>query len=173
MTETAHPWDRLPTETPKAYAAFRSFVAMGARRAVRESARQHHIKATASGDTSGLERTTERTWLGWSAKHRWVSRANARESWVARASDEQIVTNVLACRLALVTQVHSFLTSPDSEVFLRGARAFTLQHPPVQRVADVSERIGDLPDISDETLERMKEIRDAARKDEDGDPKVH
>ena len=102
-------------------------------------------------------------WLRWSARHKWVSRSLARDEWIARTSDEQIIINKLACDLALVTRAHDFLTSTDSEVFLRGARAYTLQHPPVQRVADVSERIEDLCDIPDEALERMKEIRDAAR----------
>ena len=37
-------WDRLPTETPKSYAAFLAYVALGARRSVREAARQHHVK---------------------------------------------------------------------------------------------------------------------------------
>ena len=41
----------------------------------------------------------------------------------------------------------------DSAVFLRGARAFTLQHPPVQQVEDVT-RIEDLPDLSDADLGR-------------------
>ena len=92
-----------------------------------------------------------------------MSRKLARAEWIARTSDEQIIINKLACDLALVTRAHDFLTSTDSEVFLRGARAFTLQHPPIQRVADVSERIEDLSDIPDADIERMKAIRDAAR----------
>ena len=32
-------WDRLPTETPKSYAAFLAYVALGARRSVREATR--------------------------------------------------------------------------------------------------------------------------------------
>ena len=104
-----------------------------------------------------------RTWLGWSAKYNWVSRSLARDEWIARTSDEQIIINKLACDLALVTRAHDFLKSSDSEVFLRGARAFPLQHPPVQRVEDVSERIEDLSDIPDADIERMKAIRDAAR----------
>ena len=55
-----------------------------------------------------------------------------------RVSDEQAIVNILACKLALVTRAYDFLTSTDSEVFLRGARAFTLQHPPVQQVEDVT-----------------------------------
>ena len=31
------------------------------------------------------------TWLAWSAKHKWVSRANAGDEWIARTSDDQIV----------------------------------------------------------------------------------
>ena len=78
----------------------------------------------------------------------------------------RFIVNILACKLALVTRAHDFLRSFDSEVFLRGARAFTLQHPPVQQVEDVT-RIEDLPDLSDADLDRMREIRDAARQAKD------
>ena len=155
-------WDRLPTETPKSYAAFLAYVALGARRSVREAAHQNHIKTTSTGETSGLEDTTVRTWMGWSAKYQWVSRSLARDEWIARTSDDQIVSNVTACKLALTTRALDFLTSTDSAVFLRGARAFTLQHPPVQQVEDVTP-IEDLSDIPDADIERMKAIRDAAR----------
>ena len=43
MTDTPRLWDRLPTETPKSYAAFLAYVALGARRSVREAARQHCV----------------------------------------------------------------------------------------------------------------------------------
>ena len=55
-----------------------------------------------------------RTWLGWSARHKWVSRSLARDEWIARTSDDQIVSNVTACKLALTTRAHDFLTSTDS-----------------------------------------------------------
>ena len=163
MTDTQRRWDRLPTETPKSYAAFLAYVALGARRSVREAARQHHSNTTATGEISSVEDTTVRTWMGWSARHKWVSRSLARDEWIARTSDEQIVSNVTACKLALTTRAHDFLTSTDSAVFLRGARAFTLQYPPIQRAADVSEQIESLSDLSDEQLEKMEAVRDAAR----------
>ena len=164
MTETPHVWDRLPTETDKSYAAFLDYRDMGARRSVREAARRYHIKALSAGEIHGQENTTVSNWLAWSSKHKWVSRAIAREEWIQLSSDEQIIINKLACDLALVTRAHDFLRSTDSEVWLRGARGFTLQHPPVQRTADVSERIEDLCDIPDADIARMKAIRDAARK---------
>ena len=137
---------------------------MGARRSVREAARQHNIKARSSSDRNKLwVKTTVSRWLGWSARHKWVSRANARDTWLARVTDEQILANIKQCQLAITTRVHDFLTSTDSAVFLRGARALSLHFPPVQRVEDVSERIEDLSDLSDEDLDRMREIRDAAR----------
>ena len=163
MTDTPRLWARRADETPKSYAAFRAYVALGGRRSVREASRQYHINTTSTGEISSVEDTTVRTWLGWSARHKWVSRSLARDEWIARTSDEQIIINKLACDLALVTRAHDFLTSTDSEVFLRGARAFTLQHPPIQRMADVSERIEDLSDVPDATLEEMRAIRDAAR----------
>ena len=168
MTETPHPWDRLEAETLKAYAAFLAYVAMGARRGVREAARQHHGTALAAGEISGAEDTTVSTWMGWSSKHKWVSRANARDAWLAQVSDEQIAANLKACMLALTTRAHDFLKAKDSSDFLRAARALSLHFPPIQRVEDVT-RIEDLPDMSDTDLDRMREIRDAARaKKEEG-----
>ena len=41
MTDTHRRWDRLPTETPKSYAAFLAYIALGARRSVREALRQN------------------------------------------------------------------------------------------------------------------------------------
>ena len=69
-----------------------------------------------------------------------------------------------ACKLALTTRAHDFLTANDGPNFLRAARALSVHVPPMQRVADVSERIEDLSDLSDEQLEQMKAVRDAARK---------
>ena len=163
MTEPPHVWERLPTETLKSHSAFLAYVALGARRGVREAARQHHGRATAAGEISGAEDTTMGTWMGWSARHKWVSRANARDAWIAQVSDEQIAANLKADLLALTTRAHDFLTANDSADFLRAARALALHFPPIQRVADVSERIEDLCDIPDADLELMKEIRDAAR----------
>ena len=156
-------WDRLPKETPKSYAAFLAYVALGARRSVREAARQYHSKAIATGEISSAEDTTVRTWMGWSSRHKWVSRANARDAWLTRVSDEQIVANLKACHLALTTRAHGFLTANDGPNFLRAARALSVHVPPMQRVADVSERIEDLSDIPDADIARMKAIRDAAR----------
>ena len=43
MTDTPRLWDRRADETPKSYAAFLAYVALGARRSVREAARQHCV----------------------------------------------------------------------------------------------------------------------------------
>ena len=102
--------------------------------------------------------------MGWSAQHKWVSRADARDAWISQVSDEQIVLNIKACMLALTTRAHDFLTAKDGGNFLRASRALALHFPPIQRVADVSERIDDLSDLSDDDIDQMKEIRDAARK---------
>ena len=55
-----------------------------------------------------------------------------------------IVSNVTACKLALTTRALDYLTANDGADFLRAARALSLHFPPMQRVADVSERIEDL-----------------------------
>ena len=77
--------------------------------------------------------------------------------------DAVIVSNVTACKLALTTRALDYLTANDGADFLRAARALSLHFPPMQRVADVSERIEDLSDIPDADIARMKAIRDAAR----------
>ena len=135
---------------------------MGARRSVREAARQYHSKTIAAGEISSAEDTTVGTWMGWSAKHKWVSRSLARDAWIARTSDDQIVLNVTACKLALTTRAHDCLTANDGPNFLRAARALSVHFPPMQRVADVSERIEDLSDVPDAPREEMRAIRDAA-----------
>ena len=163
-------WDRLPTETPKSYAAFLAYVALGARRSVREAARQYHINTTSTGEISSVEDTTVRTWLGWSAKHKWVSRSLAREEWIAHVSDEQIAANLKACLLAMTTRAHDFLTANDAADFLRASRALAQHFPPIQRVADVSERIEDLSDGPDAPREEMRAIRDAARQKNEETP---
>ena len=57
MTDTHRRWDRLPTETPKSYAAFLAYIALGARRSVREALRQRGVRGGAGlvfcGDLCG------------------------------------------------------------------------------------------------------------------------
>ena len=163
MTSPARAWDRLPTETLKAHTAFLFYLSLGARRSVREAARQNNIKTASSREKGTRPSTTIRRWLGWSARHKWVSRANARDAWLARVEDDQIVLNLKACMLALTTEALALLETGDSRDFLRAARALSLHFPPIQRMEDVSERFEDLSDLSDEALNRMKEIRDSER----------
>ena len=59
MTDTPRLWDRRADETPKSYAAFLAYVALGARRSVREAARQYHINTTSTGEISSDEDTEE------------------------------------------------------------------------------------------------------------------
>ena len=130
---------------------------------MREAARQNNIKTASSREKGTRPSTTIRRWLGWSARHKWVSRANARDAWLARVEDDQIVLNLKACMLALTTEALALLETGDSRDFLRAARALSLHFPPIQRMEDVSERFEDLSDLSDEALNRMKEIRDSER----------
>ena len=163
QTNSTRPWDRRSAETVKAYAAFRFYCELGARRSVREAARQNNIKTTSLSEKHTRVNTTVRRWLGWSAKHRWVSRAAARDAWIAQVEDEQIVINIKACMLALTETALKLLKTGDSSDFLRAARALSLHFPPIQRMEDVSERFEDLSDLTDDQLERMTEIRDEER----------
>ena len=83
------------------------------------------------------------------------------------------MSNVTACKLALTTRAHDFLTANDGPNFLRAARALSVHVPPMQRVADVSERIEDLSDVPDATREERRAIRDAARQKNEQTPVTH
>ena len=125
MTDTQRLWDRRADETPKSYAAFLAYVALGARRSVREAARQHCVKTASSGPKN----TTVKHWLRWSARHKWVSRSLARDEWIARTSDDQIVSNVTACKLALTTRALDYLTANDGRRFSPGGSGAQLALP--------------------------------------------
>ena len=66
MTDTPRLWDRRADETPKSYAAFLAYVALGGRRSVREAARQYHINTTSTGEISSVE--TRRCGRGWAGR---------------------------------------------------------------------------------------------------------
>ena len=155
MTETPHPWDRLPDEGAKAYDAFRTYGALGARRS---------IVAAIQESTQGVPSSTQISrWKRWSAKHHWVSRTLARDEWLARTADEQVQANLHQCYLAITTVAHEFILSKNPEKVRIGSAMLKDHYPPVSRIADVSERFEDLSDVPTESLERMRAIRDAAR----------
>ena len=57
MIETPFSWARRPAETPKSYAAFLAYIALGACRSVREAAGQNHVKTgSAAGWVPGVTR---------------------------------------------------------------------------------------------------------------------
>ena len=154
-----NPWDRQPTETDPAFEAFAAYLATGS---LRDAYRQLSGKASA--------RNASGCWTSWSTKHHWVSRRSAFLDHTVRECQEaelavqvEIAQNLKACQLALTETALKLLTEGDSHDFLRAARALSLHFPPVQQVEDVSERIEDLSDLTDEQLDRMREIRDEAR----------
>ena len=69
VTEPPHVWDRLPTETSKSYAAFLAYVALGARRSVREAARQYHSNTTQQPGKSPATRILKKIKLSWPDLH--------------------------------------------------------------------------------------------------------
>ena len=156
MTETLHPWDYLPAESLKAYGVFRAYCAMGSQRSIRELARREYRKTKAnSGEESefvvatGNIVTTVTQWFNWSAKHHWVSRATARDEWLARTADEQVRANLHQCYLAITTVAHEFILSKQPEKVRIGSTMLKDHYPPISRVADVSERFEDLSDVPD------------------------
>ena len=160
MTETPHPWDRLPTETAKNFAAFRAYATLGAR--------QRSIAAAVKKTTKGVPSAAKLArWKSWSTKYHWVSRTLARAEWQARTADEAVQEGLHEVYLAIVTVAHEFLTSRDPEQVRIGSKMVRDHYPPVTRVADVSERIADMPPgISQDQIDRMKAIRDESDPDD-------
>ena len=72
----------------------------------------------------------------------------------------RVARRCTACKLALTTRALDLLKRGDGADFLRAARAIALIFPPVQQIENVLDRIPDLPDLSDDQLERMRAIRD-------------
>ena len=154
-----HPWERLPREGSKAYDALRTYCALGARRS---------IAAAIQETTQTLPSASQLTqWKRWSKAHHWVSRSLARDEWLAHTADEQVKVNLHQCYLAITTVAHEFISSKNPEKVRIGSAMLKDHYPPVARVADVSERFEDLSDVPDAALDRMREIRDAARKAKD------
>ena len=87
-----------------------------------------------------------------------------KRGWLTRPTYRQ-PRNVRKCLLALTSKALQILEEGDSHDVLRVARALALHFPPVQRSEDVTERFEDLSDLPDEAVERMREIRDAARRE--------
>lgn len=65
---TEQPWARLPGETPRAYKAFWTYMELGLDRSHREAAAIEGKSETLLGD--------------WSAKHKWVARCSAYDSYL-------------------------------------------------------------------------------------------
>ena len=101
MTDTHRRWDRLPTETPKSYAAFRVYCDLGARRSIGDAI-QKTLKTLPS--ESQLVQ-----WKRWSRKYHWVSRRLARAEWMARTADEDAKTYLHECYRALTTVAYKSL----------------------------------------------------------------
>ena len=68
MTDTPRLWDRRADETPKSYAAFLAYVALGARRSVREAARQYTSRPYQLGK-SPATRILKKIKLSWPSLH--------------------------------------------------------------------------------------------------------
>lgn len=70
---TRQPWDRLPSESPRAYAAFISYRDLGTGRSI--------DKAFEALNQGKKRKGRPSEWFDWSRKNRWVKRA---EAWDAR-----------------------------------------------------------------------------------------
>ena len=126
MTDTPRFWDRRADETPKSYAAFLAYVALGARRSVREAARQHCVKTASSGPKN----TIVKHWLRWSARHKvGESQPGPRRMDRAHLGRPDRVERDGVQTGAHPSGALDFLTANDGPNFLRAARGAQLALP--------------------------------------------
>jgi hypothetical protein len=78
--DATQPWDRRPSETPRAYNAFTQFRDLGQRRTLRDLC-----------TTTGLSSTSVRTWQH---SHDWIDRARAYDAWLDREATLDQVQHV-------------------------------------------------------------------------------
>ena len=103
MTETPHPWDRLPTETPKSYAAFRVYCALGARCSIGDAIQKTLKSLPSEVATRPVETLVQKGSLG-------VAQTGPCAEWMARTADEDAQTYLHECFRALTAsrrvQIH-------------------------------------------------------------------
>ena len=154
MTDTPRPWDRRADESDPAFVAFAAYLDVGS---LRDAYRQRSGKAQATAAPGA--------WTGWSTKYNWVSRRAAFVEFTVRECQDAIQIGLVQIRKRLIDAANELLDDGGVPAVRAASRVIVENFPPGARVADVSdgEQFEDLSDIPDADIERMKEIRDAAR----------
>ena len=154
MTGTPHPWNRRADERDRAYEAFAAYLETGS---LRDAYRQRSGKAQATAAPGA--------WTGWSTKYNWVSRRAAFVEFTVRECLDATQIELVKVRRRFVDVANTLLDDGSVSAIRTASRVIVEHFPPVARVAGVSgdERIEDLSDIPDSELEKMRQIRDAAR----------
>ena len=151
MTEQPNPWDRLSTETDPAFEGFLSYLETGS---IRDAYRLRTGSKKAPNPPG--------SWKAWSSKHHWVSRRSAYVDATIRECLDLIQVGLVRVRLKFVDESEKLLDRKDLPAKRLASDIIRAHFPPVQQVADVTP-IEDLTDLSNEQLNRMREIRDSYR----------
>ena len=153
-TNPPRPSDRRAAETDPAFLAFAAYLEHGS---LRDAWRQRSGNDQAKFAPGG--------WTAWSVKNDWVSRRAAYIEFTIRECQDAIQFELTKIKKRFLDSANALLDDGNIPAVLAASRIVHDHFPPVERVADVSkeERIEDLSDIPDADIDRMKEIRDAAR----------
>lgn len=121
-------WDRLATETPPAYAAFREYLLMGAERSLESVARSLSKSRSLVGR--------------WSMKNSWVARADAFDAAAAKRSDAAAMTEIekRSKRQAEIAQLAlEAMAAPSIELVRRiNENPRTLQTMPLEELTRIA-----------------------------------
>ena len=152
MTDTPRRWDRLTAESDPAFEAFAAYLDTGS---LRDAYRQRSGKAQATAAPGA--------WTGWSTKYNWVSRRAAFVEFTVRECQDATQLGLVQIRRRFIDTANTLLDDGSVPAVRAASRVIVENFPAVAKVAVSDERIEDLSDIPDADLDRMKEIRDAAR----------
>ena len=148
MTETPHPWDRLPTETDPAFEAFALYLEHGSLMA---SWRQHSGNKKAINVPGG--------WTNWSRQNDWVKRRAAYVDATIRECQESLQAGLVQLRRRFVDEAAKLLDEDDLSAKRLSSDIIKAHFPPVA-VSEVSQKI-DLTGTEGLTKEELQDcIRD-------------
>ena len=147
-----NPGDRLTAESDPAFEAFAAYLDTGS---LRDAYRQRSGKAQATAAPGA--------WTGWSTKYNWVSRRAAFVEFTVRECQDATQLGLVQIRRRFIDTANTLLDDGSVPAVRAASRVIVENFPAVAKVAVSDERIEDLSDIPDADLDRMKEIRDAAR----------
>jgi hypothetical protein len=172
------PWEQLPGESSKAYAAFAIYRDLGPRRSLEEASRLYHNKTpeSATPTAGGRRREASGQIRRWAGRWDWVARARAWDQELERIKRHQQVEAVAEmaerhAKEALMLQnkaVERLRLLRPEELVPRDTLSFLIEAAKLERLArgEPTERVAEehrFPDVKELTDDELAQIVASAR----------